>query len=168
MNSVILFVSAIVLLIVSSVLGFMSMPTEMGLAILSGALGMAFSNIDKISEFKGAGFEAKIKGQIQAVIDKETETEVEEIKSDELPQVASVPENAKKIIVALQHQKYTWRSISGLTRDTGLTRKDLLNNMGWLVTSRYVKHSMGKPGSIWTLTNKGRQLSAVIDYVDSK
>ena len=52
--------SAIVLLIVSSVLGFMSMPTEMGLAILSGALGMAFSNIDKISEFKGAGFEAKI------------------------------------------------------------------------------------------------------------
>jgi hypothetical protein len=38
----------------------MSMATEMGLAILAGALGLAFSNLDKISKFKGAGFEAEM------------------------------------------------------------------------------------------------------------
>ncbi|MBD3670027.1 MAG: hypothetical protein HUJ29_04565 [Gammaproteobacteria bacterium] len=144
------------------------MPAEMGLAILSGALGMAFSNIDKISEFKGAGFEAKMKDQIQAVIDKETEPEPIYTKSDKLELVASIPIGAKKIINALQHPQYTWRSIHGLIKDTGLQRSELSNEMAWLVENEYAKHSLGKPGSIWTLTKKGRQLSALIDFSEIK
>ena len=168
MNSVIMFCSAFVLLIVSSVLGFMGMPTEMGLVILSGALGMAFSNIDKISEFKGAGFEAKMKDQIQAVIDKETEPEPIVNQEDGVDLAATIPLGAKKIINALQHRQYTWRSIHGLVNDTGLQRSELSKEMTWLIENEYAKHSLGKPGSIWTLTKKGRQLSAVIDLSDIK
>ncbi|WP_417684989.1 hypothetical protein [Pseudidiomarina gelatinasegens] len=36
------------------------MTAEMGMAILAGAIGLAFVNIDKISKFKGAGFEAEM------------------------------------------------------------------------------------------------------------
>jgi hypothetical protein len=43
------------------VFGFMGKPTEMGIAIAAGAVAAAFINIDKIQEFKGAGFEAKMK-----------------------------------------------------------------------------------------------------------
>ncbi|WP_284455227.1 hypothetical protein [Alloalcanivorax xenomutans] len=48
------------LLGISSVYGFMGMTAEMGLAILAGSIGLAFSNIDKIARFKGAGFEAEM------------------------------------------------------------------------------------------------------------
>ncbi|MFL1467391.1 hypothetical protein [Marinobacter sp. HN1S83] len=36
------------------------MTAEMGLAILAGSIGLAFTNIDKIARFKGAGFEAEM------------------------------------------------------------------------------------------------------------
>ena len=48
------------LLGISSIFGFMNMVEEMGLAILAGSIGLAFANIDKISKFKGAGFEAEM------------------------------------------------------------------------------------------------------------
>lgn len=165
LNSVIQFFSATVLLIVSSILGFLSMPTEMGLAILAGALGLAFSNIDKISEFKGAGFEAKMRmDQFQAVIDKETEVDISDSTSIDTAEIDSIPPSAIKIINALQHPNYTWRSITGLMKDTGFKRSELSKEMGWVVTNGYAKHDLGKPGSIWTLTNEGRQLSAQLDF----
>ena len=153
LDSVIQGVSAVVLLIVSSLFGYLSMPKEMGLAILAGALGMAFSNLDKISEFKGAGFSAKMKDQFQAVIDKETEPNVvAELDS-------AIPEGASKILSALQNTQFTWRSISGLMQDTKLDRSSLSSEMGWLVENDYARHSLGKHGSIWTLTPRGRNLA---------
>lgn len=167
LNSVVQFVSASVLLIASSILGFLSMSTEMGLAILAGALGMAFSNIDKISEFKGAGFEAKMKmDQVQAIIDKETEIDATVSPSADNSEIKSTPKSAVKIINALQHPTYTWRSITGLMRDTGFDRSELSKEIEWVVVNGYAKHELGRPGSIWTLTNKGRQLSAMIDFTD--
>lgn len=41
--------------------GFFGKPTEMGLAIVAGAIAAAFINIDKIQKFKGAGFEAEMR-----------------------------------------------------------------------------------------------------------
>ena len=168
LNSVLMFISASVLLIVSSTLGFMAMPKEMALAILAGAIGLAFSNIDKISEFKGAGFEAKMKDQVQAIIDKETEPDISDTQVNQTNQLKSVPEGAIKIINALQHPQYTWRSITGLMKDTGFKRSQLSNEMIWVVKNGYAKHALGKPGSIWTLTHQGRQLSAIIDFSDIK
>lgn len=42
-------------------------PAQMGLAIVAGAIGMAFSSLDKFEFFKGAGFEAKTREFKQAV-----------------------------------------------------------------------------------------------------
>lgn len=45
----------------TSVFGWLSKPTEMGLVIVAGAFGMAFSNIDKFKKVSGAGFSAELK-----------------------------------------------------------------------------------------------------------
>lgn len=39
-------------------------PTQMGLTLIAGGIIMAFGNLDKISRFRGAGFEAEMKQKI--------------------------------------------------------------------------------------------------------
>ncbi|MEK7857101.1 MAG: hypothetical protein AAB288_13505, partial [Acidobacteriota bacterium] len=39
--------------------GCLGQPVEMGLAIVAGSIALAFSYIDKIQKFKGAGVEAE-------------------------------------------------------------------------------------------------------------
>ena len=46
---------------VSTWLGFLGKPTEMGLAIAAGSLGFVFNNIDRIAKVKGPGFEAEMR-----------------------------------------------------------------------------------------------------------
>ena len=58
-------VSLIFTLIGVFVFGILRQPTEMGIMIVAGAIGMAFSNIDKIQRFKGAGFEAEMKQAVE-------------------------------------------------------------------------------------------------------
>ena len=43
----------------------MGKPTEMGIIVVAGAIGLAFLNIDKIQRFKGAGFEAEMKRAVE-------------------------------------------------------------------------------------------------------
>jgi len=50
--------------------GFQGKPTEMGLAIVAGAVASAFLNMDKLQRFKGAGFEAEMKAEVKQVVDK--------------------------------------------------------------------------------------------------
>ena len=55
-----LFRSSLIFTLVSALLfGLRGMPTEMGLGILAGFLGMAFSSLDKIEHFKGGSFELR-------------------------------------------------------------------------------------------------------------
>ena len=49
----------------------------MALAIVAGAMAFALINLDKFSKIKGAGFEAELRDQIEAVIEKETEPVLE-------------------------------------------------------------------------------------------
>ena len=42
--------------------GTESKPTEMGLVIVASAIALSFANINRIQKFKGAGFEAEMKG----------------------------------------------------------------------------------------------------------
>ena len=50
------------LLIVSVfVFGLRGMTVEMGIGVVASAIFLAFANLDKFSEFKGGGFEAKLK-----------------------------------------------------------------------------------------------------------
>ncbi|WP_432472360.1 hypothetical protein [Amphritea sp. HPY] len=171
-NSVLTVLSAIVLLGISSLFGFMSMPTEMGFAILAGALGMAFSNIDKISEFSGAGFSAKMKDQFQAVINKETEPDIDQ-ESKELPQevdrLKEKDEHAEKALLALTKSKYTWRSIGGIKTVTSQRPSDALNTLELLQREGLAKEGRSSSGSrIWTPTVRGSIIGAMIELHSTK
>lgn len=65
MKTLLNILSVLMLFGVSTFLGFFDKATEMGLAIVAGALGLAFANIDKIHKFKGAGFEAEMKDLVK-------------------------------------------------------------------------------------------------------
>lgn len=153
LNKIIQIFSNIVLLGVSAYLGISSMHKEMALAILAGSIGLAFSNIDKISEFKGAGFSAKMKEQFETIVEKGMEPERIEI------DIQNIPNKVKFIISVFNGSHFTWRSVAGLMRDTGFDRKELSAQMAWLINSGYAKHTIAKPGSMWALTAKGHQLS---------
>ncbi|ODB82373.1 hypothetical protein A3194_19145 [Candidatus Thiodiazotropha endoloripes] len=151
-NTVFNISSGLVLLGVSTIFGFMSMPAEMGLSILAGALGMAFSNIDKLSEFSGAGFSAKMKDQLQAVIDKETETEI----SDEEDKTINNME--KSILKALSNPKYTWRTLPGVSKEASLSESETWTILVTLIQKGLVRTgTKNKTGEmIWSLTQIGR------------
>ena len=154
LNSVLQCFSAIALLGTSSAFGFMSMPTEMSLSILAGALGLAFSNIENIAEFSGAGFSAKMKTQIQGLLDKETEQEA--IGDEETYEPATDPE--KSVIKSLQNPKYTWRTLKGISRDSQMSESE-----AWLALVTLVQKGLARTTNknktgemIWSLTQQGR------------
>lgn len=151
--------SAAVLLVVPCYFGYMGQPTEMGLAILAGALGLAFSNIDKLSEFSGAGFSAKMKHQIEAVVEKETES-TPLLKDDGEATKSSYVEAA--ILEALSNPKYTWRTLPGISKDASCSESEAWTVLVGLVSNKLVRvANKNKTGEmIWALTTKGRQLAA--------
>jgi hypothetical protein len=60
--SIILNVVGFILLVASVfVFGLKGMAAEMGIAVTASGIFLAFANLDKFSEFKGAGFEAKLR-----------------------------------------------------------------------------------------------------------
>jgi hypothetical protein len=143
----------------SIALGLIGRPTEMGLSIAAGAIGLAFANIDKISRFKGAGFEAEMRDQqIEAVIQKETEPALEGNESGFKIEAYSTDEKAQSIIRALKNSKYTWRQPVGIAKETGIDLKDVENNLNWLLENNLGQKSIGAKGAIWSLTTKGRQV----------
>ena len=54
-------VGFIVLIVSVFVFGLKGMAAEMGIAVAASGIFLAFANLDKFSEFKGAGFEAKLR-----------------------------------------------------------------------------------------------------------
>ncbi|WP_296060759.1 hypothetical protein [uncultured Amphritea sp.] len=61
MNGILNFVGFILLIASVFVFGLIGMAAEMGIAVAASGIFLAFANLDKFSEFKGAGFEAKLK-----------------------------------------------------------------------------------------------------------
>jgi hypothetical protein len=154
--------SAAVLLIVPIYFGYVGKPTEMGLVIAAGFIGLVFSSLDKFESFKAGGIEAKLKlEQIDAIIDKQTESDYSEgLESPgiEIPNLDLVPKNAQDVLAALHDPNYTWRYVSGVCKATKLNRGSVQAALEWLVAHGYVKKSIGKNGEIWALTSEGRSL----------
>lgn len=73
MKRLIRFLAYGVLLIGTMVLAFLGKPAEMGLAIVAAAIALVFADIERFKRFKGAGFEAELREQIEAVVEKQTE-----------------------------------------------------------------------------------------------
>jgi len=144
--------------------GVLSRPTEMGLAIIAGAISLTFLNLDKFRKFRGAGFEAELVEQIQAVIEKETEQSFSGEEGKSVPDISQVDKNTRAVIDALQHPEYTWRYMGGLKKETKLSTSEIKKSLSWLKENGYAKQSLGKHGTIWNLTDDGRYLSAVIDF----
>ena len=93
-----------VLLVVSSIYGFLSLSAEMALAILAGSIGLAFANIDKVAKFKGAGFEAEM-NMFHTMLESQTEPTIEQkqqakaqnnLTHDEIAIIESIPEFTEK------------------------------------------------------------------------
>lgn len=147
--------SYVVLLLGSLTLGLLGKPKEMGLVIIAGAIGLSFANLSKIKRFKGAGFEAETWEQMKAVIEKETESPT--IKSEKF-EAFIADENARKVIKALKNPKYTWRYVSGIVKETGLSKNEVEEALDWLVKNQLAMKSIGLSGSIWSLTVKGRNV----------
>jgi hypothetical protein len=61
-------VNILIIVIPGLIFGLLDKPTEMGLAIVAGAIAAAFLNLEKIQRFKGAGFEAEMKAEVQQVV----------------------------------------------------------------------------------------------------
>lgn len=138
----------------------MSRPVEMGLAIVAGSIALAFSHIDKIRKFKGAGFEAEMRDALESMVAKETEP----------PKGASSPAfrieafgtdaDTRAVIKALGSDRYTWRYIGGIREDTGLPREKIEHALDWLVSNGLATQTHGAQGPVWGLSARGRALLA--------
>ena len=160
MKDIIQIASFSVLLGGSILFGLIGRPTEMGLSIAAGFIGLAFANIEKISRFKGAGFEAEMREreQIKAVIEKETEPTTESIAGGFKVEAYGTDEKSKAVINALRNPKYTWRNLIGIVKESGVDKKDVENTLSWLIKNNLGKQSIGPKGAIWSLTLKGRDV----------
>lgn len=168
-QSVIQLASYTVLLLGSITLGFLDKTAAMTLAIVAGALGLAFSNIDKIARFKGAGFEAEMREKIETIIEKETEPEPDPGKSNQVTPatLADLPLSGDEedIIRALKNPRYTWRYIGGISNESGTQPEQVLETLEKLVEAGLARESVGEQGRIWGLTAKGRKTFAAIEYL---
>ncbi len=90
--------------------GCLGHPVEMGLAIVAGSIALAFSYIDKIQKFKGAGFEAEMRQQVETMVAKETEPPKESQRSFLEVKAFSADPDTAKVIKALRSERYTWRA----------------------------------------------------------
>ncbi len=143
------------LLVVSTAYGFTGATGEMGLAIVAGAIGLAFANLDKISKFKGAGFEAEM-NMVHTLIDNQTEPspeiQAEAKKEDGLSAIED------KILTSLQKPGYTWRYAKTVGREVELPTtktESLLNSM---MQRGLAKNGDGTNGEIWSITALGRSV----------
>jgi predicted transcriptional regulator len=139
--------------------GMLGKPTEMGLCILAAAIALAFSNIEKIKRFKGAGFEAEmLEKQVEAMIAKEAEPETK----DESPFIISkgygLDDATRGVVRALGNSKYTWRTISGIAQESGLNTASVKRAINWLTMNGLVVHAGTAKSTNWGLSEEGREL----------
>jgi len=128
---------------------------EMGLAIVASSIALAFAEIERFSRIRGAGFEAELRDQFQAVLEKETEVPSQARIHGDLVTEPLEP-RIVAVMRALADPGYTWRYFGGVRKDSKLDSKDVSYALNWLVTAGYARRSQKNEGPIWSLTAKGR------------
>ncbi|MDP3795594.1 MAG: hypothetical protein Q8R06_00390 [Polaromonas sp.] len=142
----------------SSYFGYIGKPTEMGLSILASVLALAFTNIDKIRKFKGAGFEAEMRDKVEAMVAKEAEPSSDAQPAAFTVKAYGLDENTRKVVKSLGNSKYTWRSLTGLARESGLPASTIKVALHWLSENGLaVAAGVGRQVN-WGLTEEGREL----------
>ncbi|KAA1164450.1 hypothetical protein [Pseudoalteromonas fuliginea] len=131
------------------------MATEMGLAILAGALGLAFSNLDKISKFKGAGFEAEM-NMVHTMLENQTEPTLEQKEEAKTKDDLTSEEN--KILISLQKPGYTWRYANTVAGEANVDKTIIANKLQTLMQRGLAKNGKGSNGEIWSITALGKNV----------
>lgn len=153
--------SGITLFGVSAALGFFGRPAEMGLSVLAGAIGLAFSNIDKISKFKGAGFEAEMREQqlAESVVAQQTDN------TENLKALAfEISELRQKIMSSLIHTEYNYRTTSGIAKEVNMPKELISDELQWLKEKELVTKRSASHAYLWNLTEKGMALLPVVVF----
>jgi len=139
---------------VSTLLGLLGKPTEMGLAIIAGAIGLAFTNIDKISKFKGAGFSAEMREQQVAESVAKLTDDSEHLKSIAF----EINDRRQTIMTALIHTEYNYRSTGGIAKQVNLPKELVSDDLEWLKDNDLASKSSAAHSYLWNLTEKGMTL----------
>jgi len=142
--------------------GYVERPVEMGLAIVAGSIALAFSYIDKIQKFKGAGFEAEMRQQVATLVAKETEPPKQAQRSFMEAKGFSTDAATKSVLKALGSEKYTWRYLGGIAEDTNLPKESIRKALSWLVANDLATETEGAQGTVWGLSAEGRSLLSSI------
>lgn len=156
-NSKILFqiASYSMLLVVSSVYGFLGQTTEMGVAVVAGAIGLAFTNLDKIARFKGAGFEAEMK-MVQTMIENQTEPSSDQ--QEEAKRKDDLSGTEVKILKRLQKPGYTWRYAKTIAGEISKPVLDTEKTLEALMLRGFATNTKGSNGEIWSITPLGKSV----------
>ncbi len=150
------------ILIATAAFGALARPVEMGLAIVAGSIALAFSYIDKIQKFKGAGFEAEMRQAevVMAIVAKDAEPPRKSAASPLgfMVRAFSTDPETDKVIRALGSGKYTWRSVGGIAETTQLSTERVAQALKWLDENDLVTSTAARQGMLWGLTEEGRFL----------
>lgn len=105
----------------------------------------------------------EVKNEVQPIITKETETDPEEEYSIMSKKIENLSPNSVNILIAFHEGKYTWRSISGISKETGIDRETIKDELEDLAEEGFVVTKESKRGGVrWALSNKGKS------YADNK
>ncbi|WP_165857212.1 ArsR family transcriptional regulator [Marinobacter sp. JSM 1782161] len=152
--------SFIVLLGAPVILGTLGKPAEAGVCVVAGALGLAFANLDRLKRFKGGGFEAEMKDQLEAMVAKEAEPDNEQGFSGFQVHSYGFDETTRRVITALNSSNYTWRSIGGICQETGLSKPAVVSKLNWLRENDLVVQVGVSRRTNWGLSNEGRDVAS--------
>ena len=96
-----------------------------------------------------------MKKDVEPIISKETEAQEAEVTNSFLKvRGFSFDEDAKKVLKSLDSSKYAWRSLTGITQETGLPKENVLNSLNWLSSNGLVVKTSEK--GRWGLSLEGR------------
>ncbi|MGA6107961.1 hypothetical protein ABS648_07455 [Pseudomonas solani] len=158
-----------ILIIGTFILGLLGKQAEMGLCTLATAIALAFSNIDKMKRFKGAGFEAEMfEKQFEAMIAKEAEPETKPTPTAYASIGYGLDESTRAVVIALGNSKYTWRTISGIAQESNQNLISVKQALNWLKANDLAVQAGTFKNSNWGLTEEGRRLYNNIKRSDGK
>lgn len=164
MKKSIQFLAYALLLIGAPAFGVLGQPTEMALTIVAAAVALAFTDLERFKRFKGAGFEAELREQVQAIVEKQTEPLV--VQEATSAPVTKLDPKVKAVMQALDHPVFTWRYLGGVMKDSGQSREFVAQSLQWLLAKGFARRSVGKHGTIWSLTESGRIMVILDDFDD--
>lgn len=146
------FVGFILLITSVFVFGLKGMATEMGVAVVASSIFLAFANLDKFSEFKGAGFEAKLREAVN-----EANATIENLKEVAKPLIKTnlfvLSKSGRFSEGAFNKSHDVYDQLAELQRKIGLEGQDLekskagyLNIHAWDMVSE-LSVSIGRAGN---------------------